>query len=133
MDISASKVNVISPSASTTGATAGFKSASDSQGTSTSSNGEFAVKSDVNSSGNKAVTNPVKIEDVQQMTAAMNQFLKLSNAGMQFALHQKTEELMVQFVDTKSGQVLKEFPSHEFLNTMANIRDYVGILLDIHI
>jgi len=137
MDISASKVNLITiTSTSTTAsaaATAGVKPISDSKIKSTSSKSELAIKSDLTASDNKTEKKPLKIEDVQQMTAALNRFLQLSNAGMQFALHQKTEELMVQFVDTKSGQVLKEFPSHEFLDTMANIRDYVGILLDKHI
>ena len=129
MDISASKVNLIS----SPGAIASVKPISDSQVTSTASKGEFAGKSEVNASVNKSEKKSVKIEDVQQVTAAMNRILQLSNAGMHFVLHQKTEELMVQFVDSKSGQVLKEFPSHEFLDTMANIGDYVGILLDKHI
>ena len=37
---------------------------------------------------------------------------------------------MVQIVDQSNDKVLKEFPSREFLDTMAAIRDYVGILLD---
>lgn len=89
-----------------------------------------AVTSEVSSNDNKTDKKAVKIEDVQQMTDAMNHFLSVSNANMQVSLHEKTNALMVRFVDTKNGQVLKEFPSHEFLDTMANIREYVGILLD---
>lgn len=134
MDISALKVNLSTIfSTSPTSTTASVKPISDSQITNTSSKRELANKSDLAVSDNKNEKKPLKTEDVQHMTAALNRFLQLSNADMQFALHQKTEELMVQFVDTKSGQVLKEFPSHEFLDTMANIRDYVGVLLDKHI
>ena len=131
MDISALKVNVNLASGSTP--TPIIKIASNSQTGSTSNYGELITKSSVNVSDNKSDKKPLKIEDIQQMTAAMNQFLQLSNPNMQFVLHEKTKELMVQFVDTKSGQVLKEFPSHEFLDTIANIQDYVGILLDKHI
>lgn len=128
MDISALKINVNSTSNFTP--TPVVKIIPDAQVTSTPNQGDLAVKSVVNAIDNNTEKKPVKIEDVQQMTAAMNRFLQLSNANMQFAIHEKTDQIMVQFVNTTNGQVMKEFPSHEFLDTMANIRDYVGILLD---
>ena len=131
MDISALKVNVNSTSTSTS--TPVVKIASNYQAANPSIDGKFTIISEVHSTDKKNEKKLVKLEDIQQMTAAMNQFLQLSNPNMQFVVHQKTDELMVQFVDTKSGQVLKEFPSHEFLDTIANIREYVGILLDRHI
>ena len=131
MDISALKINVNSTSASTTGPV--VKLMFPTQITNQVNKSELAVKSEVSSSDNRTEKKPVNIDDIQQMTAAMNQFLQLSNPNMQFMIHEKTNEIMVQFVDTKNGQVLKEFPSHEFLDTIANIREYVGILLDRHI
>ena len=131
MDISALNINVKSSSTSTS--TPVIKIASNFQAVSPSITGEFAIISEVHSTDKKVEKKLVKIEDIKQMTAAMNQFLQLSNPNMQFAVHQKTNEIMVQFVDTNNGQVLKEFPSHEFLDTIANIREYVGILLDKHI
>jgi len=126
MDISALKVNVNSTATSTPI----VKIVANSPVASTVNNGEFIAKSAVDSSANKTEKKTVNVEELQQMTAAMNQFLQMSNPDMQFAVHEKTDQLMVQFVDTKSGQVLKEFPSHEFLDTVASIRDYVGLLLD---
>lgn len=67
---------------------------------------------------------------VQQMTEAMNQFVEAMDAHIRFTLHEKTNELMVQVVDQSNNKVLKEFPPHEFLDTIAAIRSYVGILLD---
>jgi len=126
MDISALNINVNSAATPTPVA----KPISDSQTGIPSNKSEFAVNATVDSSDKKTEKKSVNIEDVQQMSEAMNHFLQVSNADMQVTLHEKTNELMVQFVDTKNGQVLKEFPSHEFLDTMANIREYVGILLD---
>jgi len=126
MDISALNINVNSAATPTPVA----KPISDSQTGSPSNKSEFAVNATADSSDKKTEKKSVNIEDVQQMSEAMNHFLQVSNADMQVTLHEKTNELMVQFVDTKNGQVLKEFPSHEFLDTMANIREYVGILLD---
>ena len=69
-------------------------------------------------------------EDAKIITHEMNKFFQLINADLQFAIHEKTNQLMVQVVDTKENKVLREFPSHELLDTIANIREYVGVLLD---
>ena len=69
-------------------------------------------------------------EDAENITREMNKFFQLIDANLQFAMHEKTKQLMVQVVDTKENKVLREFPSHELLDTMANIREYVGIMLD---
>ena len=68
--------------------------------------------------------------DLKTMTEEMNKFMQLMNADLQFTMHEKTQQLMVQVVDTKDQKVLREFPSHEFLDTIAKIREYVGLLLD---
>lgn len=73
---------------------------------------------------------PVDLQDVNQMTEAMNKFVQAMNANIRFTVHEKSNQLMVQVVDQTNQIVLKEFPSGEFLDTMAAIRDYVGILLD---
>lgn len=70
------------------------------------------------------------VEDVTQMTEVMNKFVQAMNANIRFTIHEKSNQLMVQVVDQANNIVLKEFPSHEFLDTVAAIRDYVGIILD---
>jgi flagellar protein FlaG len=52
------------------------------------------------------------------------------NADLQFVLHEKTNRMMVKIVDIKTQKVLKEFPPHELLDTLAAISEYVGALLD---
>ncbi|MEN6414824.1 MAG: flagellar protein FlaG [Veillonellales bacterium] len=82
------------------------------------------------STDQKANKKDVKVEDVQQMTYAMNQFVEALNTDIHFVVHDKTKELMVEVVDKKTNKVIREYPSHEFLDTMAAIRSYIGILLD---
>lgn len=67
---------------------------------------------------------------LSQKVDEMNQIMAALNTDLKFALHEKTHQLMVRFVDSKDKKVLKEFPPHEFLDTVAKIRAYVGILLD---
>ena len=69
-------------------------------------------------------------EELVEMNAALNKFLQIINSDIQFALHEKTQRLMVQVVDSKEQKVLREFPAHELLDTMAKIREYVGAILD---
>ncbi|MDF2876656.1 MAG: hypothetical protein K0R22_3339, partial [Sporomusa sp.] len=79
-------------------------------------------------------TNPsdekINKEDLSKMTNELNKFMQLINADLKFVLHEKTHRLIVQVIDTKENKVLKEFPPHELLDTMAAIQEYVGILLD---
>lgn len=69
-------------------------------------------------------------EEMAKTTSEMTKFMELINSDIQFQLHEKTKQLIVQVVDTRDGTVLKEFPPHELLDTMAKIREYVGFLLD---
>ena len=72
----------------------------------------------------------VAVEDLKKMTATMNQSLESMDTNIRFKYHEKTKELMVQVVDQTNNKVLREIPSHEFLDTIAAIRSCVGVLLD---
>ena len=67
---------------------------------------------------------------LEELSAEMTKFMQLANSDIQFQLHDGTQRLIVQVVDTKTDTVLKEFPPHEFLDTIAKIREFVGFILD---
>lgn len=67
---------------------------------------------------------------VKTTVEAVNQFMQVMNADLKFALHEKTQRLMVQLIDPKDNRVLREYPSKEFLDMIARIRDFVGIFMD---
>lgn len=73
---------------------------------------------------------PLNRDEAEQVTDKMNKLMQLINTDLQFSLHEKTKRLIVQMVDKRDGTVLKEFPPHELLDTIANIQEYVGMLLD---
>lgn len=64
------------------------------------------------------------------ITETLNKFMAQWNANLQFALHKDTSLLMVKFVDLKNNKVLKEFPPEEYLDMIANIRKYIGTMVD---
>ena len=61
---------------------------------------------------------------------SLNQFMDLMTADIRFSIHQKTNRLMVRLVSEKDQKVLREYPSKEFLDMIANIREFVGVLTD---
>jgi len=69
-------------------------------------------------------------EELSSINSELNKFMSFIDPDIKFMIHEKSKQLMVQFVDTKNQRVIKEFPSHEMLDMMANIREYVGALLD---
>lgn len=83
----------------------------------------------INDKANKTVD---KLAELHRITTAINQFVEATDTDthIQFKIHEKTNELMVQVVDQKTDKVIREYPSQEFLDTIAAIRSYVGMLLD---
>lgn len=79
---------------------------------------------------NQAEGKELSLEDVTQITEGLNKFMSVIDTDLQFKIHEGTNRLMVQFVDRKDHRVIKEFPPHELLDTLAAIRSYVGVLLD---
>lgn len=100
------------------------------QGSSPSGTSDVTNKLTTTSTNEKLDQKSVDPKKVKQMTEAMNQFVESMDVNIRFSVHEKTKQLIVQVVDQTSNKVLKEFPPHEFLDTVAAIRSYVGILLD---
>lgn len=69
-------------------------------------------------------------EDLETVAADLSDFMQSLNTDIEFSIHEKSDRMMVKVVDTKTHDVLKEFPPEELLDTIGAIRDYVGALLD---
>ena len=69
-------------------------------------------------------------EELKTMSYAMNRFVEMLTSDLKFEVHEKTHEIMVKFVNTRTGEVLKEYPPKEYLDMIARIRDYVGMMID---
>lgn len=69
-------------------------------------------------------------DELLKMNYELNKFMELIDSDIKFIVHEKTQQLIVQVVNTKENKVLKEFPPSKMLDIMAGIREYVGVLLD---
>lgn len=69
-------------------------------------------------------------QQVKPTIEALNNFLEFMNAEIKFQYHEKTNRMYVQLVSEKDNRVLREYPPKDFLDMVASIREFVGILLD---
>ena len=67
---------------------------------------------------------------VENTVASLNQFMDLMSADIHFQVDQKTSRLIVQVVSAKDQTVLRQYPSKEFLEMIANIREFIGVFTD---
>lgn len=71
-------------------------------------------------------------ENLKKVTKEINGIMDSLDVHIQFKLHEKTKRLIVQVIDSRDQSVIKEFPPHQLLDTIAAIRDQIGVLLDKH-
>ncbi|MDR3271118.1 MAG: flagellar protein FlaG [Peptococcaceae bacterium] len=64
-----------------------------------------------------------KVEEMNRVVSAMDM-------KIQFVLHEDTNRYIVQVIDPWKDEVMREIPTHEFLDMVAEIQKYVGIMLD---
>jgi flagellar protein FlaG len=69
-------------------------------------------------------------EELAQATEGLNSFLKSGGSHIQFAMHEKSEELMVEVIDDRTREIIKTIPPKELLDLAAKIGELVGTLLD---
>ena len=72
----------------------------------------------------------ISTQELEKISAALNHFMALQNADLQFAVHEKTQRVIVKLIDQKTKEVLKEFPPEEMLDMVAKFQEYVGMLID---
>ncbi len=83
-----------------------------------------------NQTAKTAAKDELTKEDISAITESLNSFMEELTADIRFKVHDKTGTLMVQVFDPHNDKILREFPPHELLDTVAKISEYVGSLLD---
>ena len=69
-------------------------------------------------------------DEVIEINEALNSFMTAINSDLHFVIHERTKQIILQVVDRRDNKVVKEIPSEEMLDVIANIRESVGALLD---
>ena len=70
-------------------------------------------------------------EEVERAVTSTNQLLNDEHKTQyKFEVHEGTGRVMVNLIDTKTKEVIKEIPPEKILDLVANIWERIGILVD---
>ena len=70
------------------------------------------------------------LDKALQMTDSINKFLETANTQLRFKFHEKLNEYYVTIVDSSTDEVIREIPSKKLLDIHAEMREFVGLLVD---
>ncbi len=71
------------------------------------------------------------LEELKEFSEALNQFFNLFNLETKIVYHQENNQLVVQVINKKTGEVIKQIPPEELLEVSKRIHDFIGIFLKI--
>lgn len=69
-------------------------------------------------------------EAISNAAAELNKLMGLIDKKLEFAVHDKTRRVMVQVINSTSGDILSEFPSEKMLDLHASLVEAIGIAVD---
>lgn len=69
-------------------------------------------------------------EEVEAAQQELNAMLLKVNQRLSFRLHEGSERMTVQVIDNKTNEVVREMPPEKFLDTIAKMREFIGLLFD---
>lgn len=55
---------------------------------------------------------------------------ELIDMHFRFKIHRETKDIIVQIVDTETGEVIREFPPEKILNMISEFLKMLGLIID---
>src|SRR5690554_3800975 len=65
--------------------------------------------------------------EVESAVESINNDMEHINRALRFTVHEDTQRLMVRVVNVRTDEVIKEIPPEEVLDTVARIREMIGL------
>ncbi|MCL1917715.1 MAG: flagellar protein FlaG [Peptococcaceae bacterium] len=69
-------------------------------------------------------------EVIGNAAESLNKLMGLIDKKIEFAVHDKTQRIMIKVLNSESGDVLSEFPSEKILDFYASLVEAIGIAVD---
>jgi len=69
-------------------------------------------------------------EELKELSKALNHFLSLFNLETKLVYNKEVEQVVVQVIDKRTNEVIKQIPPEELLEVAKKIHDFVGLLLE---
>ncbi len=68
--------------------------------------------------------------DIEAAVESINDTMEHINRSLRFSIHEDTQRMIVRVVNTSTDEVIKELPPEDVLDTVARIREMIGLLID---
>ena len=69
-------------------------------------------------------------KETKELTDGMNKFLESVDTELRFKMHDELHEYYVTIVDSKTDEVVREIPSKKLMDMHAEMKKFLGILID---
>jgi flagellar protein FlaG len=69
-------------------------------------------------------------EELKELSKALNHFLSLFNLETKLVYNKDAGQVVVQVIDKRTNEVIKQIPPEELLEVAKRIHDFVGLLLE---
>ena len=69
-------------------------------------------------------------EELKELSKALNHFLSLFNLETKLVYNKDAGQVVVQVIDKRTNEVIKQIPPEELLEVAKKIHDFVGLLLE---
>ena len=69
-------------------------------------------------------------ETVSSMTDQLNELMSKINCDLQFSYNKEVDMMSVKMMDKKTGEVIKEYPPEEIIESMVKAKEWIGAFLD---
>lgn len=70
------------------------------------------------------------IEELNKTVEEANKIVQTVRKNLKFGVHEESNRVFVEVRDMDTNEVIKEMPPKDFLDMVARIREFVGLLLD---
>lgn len=75
-------------------------------------------------------TVPISEEELIKAVERAIQAMQGANTALEFSIHEKTKQIMVQVKNTDTGEVIREIPPEKSLDFLAKVWEMAGLLVD---
>ena len=70
------------------------------------------------------------LEEVEEAVRKLNDTADAMQLSLRFQMHQGSDRWMVQVIDVRQDEIIREIPPENILNVVAQIQSLIGVLLD---
>lgn len=69
-------------------------------------------------------------EKLEEAVKQANKATDAVNVSLRFSIHEDTDRVQVQMIDTNTDQVVREIPAEKVLDLVGKIQEMIGLMVD---